>query len=37
MTSADVAIYVGALFAAYSAGWGFGFVVYSFKRASEIL
>lgn len=37
VTSADVAIYVGALFSAYATGWGCGFVIYAFKRSSDFL
>ena len=37
MTDADIQQYVGFLFLAYATGWGSGYVIYVFRRATDFL
>lgn len=37
MSEADVLEYIGYLFVAYATGWGSGFLILTFKKATDKL
>jgi hypothetical protein len=37
MTDADIAEFIGYMFAAYATGWGSGYLIYSWKRLTDFI